>query len=186
MGRGQNARTRACLDDPQYRHDTDELTRIYDNPDQIAFVTRRGGLLYNLWKDATNPRGLLRRTTLEQYRQGDPKWETIFDLDACALTENEDWTWQSSVFLPTDNDIALFRLSRGGGDAVVLREFDLITRTFVTDGFNLEQSKGGASWLDRDHLLLSSAHGENMATQSGYAATVRLWTRGPRLKKPKS
>ncbi len=174
----QNARTLSRLVGPQYQTDTAALTRIYDNPDQIAFVTRRGDHLYNLWKDASNPRGLLRRTTLERYRLNDPQWETIFDLDACARKDNEDWTWQSSTFLPDDNDIALFRLSRGGGDAVILREFDLKTRTFVADGFTLEQAKGSATWLDRDQILLSSAFGEDMATQSGYAATVRLWKRG--------
>ncbi|MGY3295225.1 prolyl oligopeptidase PreP (S9A serine peptidase family) [Bradyrhizobium sp. LM3.6] len=38
--------------------------------------------------------------------------------------------------------------------------------------------KGGADWLDADTLLLSSAHGEGMATSSGYSRTVRLWRRG--------
>jgi prolyl oligopeptidase len=69
-------------------------------------------------------------------------------------------------------------LSRGGADAVVLREFDLLSRDFVAGGFALPEAKGGAAWLDRDGLLLSSAWGEGMATHSGYARTVRLWRRG--------
>src|SRR5439155_1663111 len=69
-------------------------------------------------------------------------------------------------------------LSRGGADAVVLREFDLPTREFVPEGFTLPEAKGGAAWVDRDTLLLSSALGEGMATHSGYARTVRLWRRG--------
>ncbi len=69
-------------------------------------------------------------------------------------------------------------LSRGGADAVVLREFDLAARDFVSGGFALPEAKGGAAWLDRDTLLLSSALGEGMATSSGYARTVRLWRRG--------
>ena len=51
-------------------------------------------------------------------------------------------------------------------------------KTFVSDGFHLPEAKGGTDWLDRDTLLLSSAHGKNMATRSGYARTVRLWRRG--------
>jgi prolyl oligopeptidase len=42
----------------------------------------------------------------------------------------------------------------------------------------LLEAKGGAAWLDRDNLLLSSAWGEGMATNSGYARTVRLWRSG--------
>jgi prolyl oligopeptidase len=61
---------------------------------------------------------------------------------------------------------------------VVLREFDLASREFVAGGFALPEAKGVAAWLDRDTVLLSSALGEGMATNSGYARTVRLWRRG--------
>jgi prolyl oligopeptidase len=84
--------------------------------------------------------------------------------------------WQGATTLPPGHERALVRLSRGGSDAVVLREFDLQARAFVADGFRLEQAKSGAAWLDRDTLLLSSAIGGE--TRSGYARTVRLWQRG--------
>jgi prolyl oligopeptidase len=82
------------------------------------------------------------------------------------------------VTLPGSHDRAILMLSRGGADACVLREFDLASRDFVADGFTLPAAKGGAAWLDRDTLLLSSAFGDCMATSSGYARTVRLWRRG--------
>ena len=67
---------------------------------------------------------------------------------------------------------------RGGSDAVVIREFDLGLR-FVAEGFFLAEAKGGASWLDLDTLLVSSAlGGEAFQTTSGYARTVRRWRRG--------
>src|SRR5580658_6611085 len=59
-----------------------------------------------------------------------------------------------------------------------LREFDIATKAFVPGGFHLPEAKGGAEWLDKDTLLLSSALGDGMATASGYARTVRLWQRG--------
>jgi prolyl oligopeptidase len=52
----------------------------------------------------------------------------------------------------------MLRLARGGGDAVVLREFDFDDNTIVAGGFVLAQAKGGINWLDRDTLLLASAH----------------------------
>ena len=65
---------------------------------------------------------------------------------------------------------------------MVLREFDLGSRRFVQDGFQLAEAKGGATWLDRDTLLLASA-GQG-ATNSGYANTVRLWARGEAPSEP--
>ena len=48
----------------QFVIDRDTLAAIYDRADNIPYVTRSSGLVYNLWKDAKNPRGLWRRTTL--------------------------------------------------------------------------------------------------------------------------
>ncbi len=59
---------------------------------------------------------------------------------------------------------------------MVLREFDIPARSFIADGFNLPEAKGGIDWLDRDTLLLMTALGG--VTTSGYARTVRLWRRG--------
>src|SRR5438105_13514549 len=74
-----------------FARDRDALAAIYDRPDNIPYVTRRGGLLYNLWKDANNPRGLWRRTTIEEFRGPNPKWHTLLDVDKLALEENQDW-----------------------------------------------------------------------------------------------
>lgn len=174
----QNARTLARFADAAFAADRDALAAILDRPDHIPFVTRRAGALFNFWKDAANPRGLWRTTTLDSFRGEKPQWTTLLDLDVLAEAEGEDWIWQGASTLPGTHDRAILRLSRGGGDAVVLREFDLKTRHFVTDGFFLPEAKGASAWLDRDTLLLSSALGEGMATTSGYARTVRLWRRG--------
>ncbi|SDO58320.1 prolyl oligopeptidase [Methylobacterium phyllostachyos] len=174
----RTAETLARYGDAAFDRDRDLARGLLDRPDRIPFVSRRGGLLYNVWRDDEHPRGLWRRTDEASYRAGNPAWEVLLDIDALAARENEDWVWSGSSPLRGRYDRALLRLSRGGGDAVVLREFDLPTRAFVADGFTLPEAKGGAVWLDRDTLLLSSALGPGMATQSGYARTVRLWQRG--------
>jgi prolyl oligopeptidase len=174
----QNARTLGRFATPRYQADRDALAAIYDRSDNIPYVVRRGTHLYNFWKDARNPRGLWRRTTLDSFRALRPDWEILLDLDRLAVEENEDWIWGGSSTLPGTHDRAILRLSRGGSDAAVTREFDTARAAFVTDGFSLPEAKGGSEWLDRDTLLLSSAFGPGMATSSGYARTVRLWRRG--------
>jgi prolyl oligopeptidase len=174
----QNAATLARFSHAGLAADRDALAAIYDRPDNIPIVARRGSDLYNFWKDANNPRGLWRRTTLDSFRSQRPQWEIVLDLDELAAREAEDWIWSGSSTLPRIHDRAILRLSRGGGDAVVLREFNIATKAFVPGGFHLPEAKSGVEWLDKDTLLLSSALGDGMATASGYARTVRLWQRG--------
>ncbi|MSP50748.1 MAG: S9 family peptidase [Alphaproteobacteria bacterium] len=173
-----SARTMARFGGPGFGTDRDALAAILDRPDNIPFVSRRGERLFNFWKDAQNPRGIWRTTDLASFRRDKPDWDVLLDLDALATTEGADWIWNGASTLRGLHDRAILRLSRGGGDAVVLREFDLGARGFVSGGFELPEAKGATVWLDRDTLLLSSAIGEGMATRSGYARTVRVWRRG--------
>ncbi|BAM86639.1 putative prolyl oligopeptidase [Bradyrhizobium oligotrophicum S58] len=174
----QNQRTLAAFGGAGFARDRDTLAAIFDRPDNIPSVSRRGGLLYNLWKDAGHPRGLWRRTTLDEFRKPEPQWEILLDIDRLAADEAEDWALNWVSTLPTAHERAILSLSRGGSDAVVLREFDLVTKRFVDGGFTLAEAKGSVDWLDADTLLLSSAYGDGMATPSGYARTVRRWQRG--------
>ena len=173
----QNKLTLEKFGDAGFARDRDTLAAIYDRPDNIPYVTRRGGLLYNFWKDANNPRGIWRRTTLDEFRGPNPTWDILLDVDKLAREENEDWILTGIQTLPGTAPRAILSLSRGGSDAATLREFDIGTKAFVTDGFALPEAKGGAQWFDTDTLLLSSAYGEGMATTSGYARAVRLWRR---------
>ena len=118
-----------------------DLLKILDSKERIPYVSKRGELFYNFWRDDKNPRGLWRRTTLEEYRKADPKWELLLDLDALAKAENENWVWAGAQALKAGGyRHYLISLSRGGADAEVVREFDMQTRSFVTDGFQLPEA----------------------------------------------
>lgn len=158
-----------------------DLLDILDSNARIPFVSKRGDYYYNFWRDKTNERGLWRRTSLEEYKKSEPKWEVILDLDALAKSENENWVWKGAALLRPDYSRALITLSRGGADANVTREYDLKTRSFVRDGFNLPESKGSASWIDIDQVFVSTNFGEGSMTDSGYPRIAKLWKRGTRL-----
>jgi prolyl oligopeptidase len=174
--RERNARTQAALFGADFEADRARIYEILTRPDSIPFIGRHGGYFYNFWQDATHVRGLWRRTSPESYRSPEPEWEILLDLDALAHQENEDWVWHGCATLEPEHRLGLMFLSRGGSDASVMREFDLELKAFVAGGFELPQAKGGASWIDEDTLLVSSALGDE--TVSGYARTVRLWKRG--------
>lgn len=180
--RERNASSRARLEaDPRFATLRQQLRDILDSQDRIPAVSRRGQFLYNLWRDSAHPRGLWRRTRLESFRQHQPDWETVLDLDALARAEQENWVWSSPSCLGGESPRCMIHLSRGGADATVAREFDLERRAFVPDGFCLPEAKTWISWLDADTLLVSTDTGPGSLTDSGYPREVRLWRRGTAL-----
>ena len=109
----------------------ERLLKILDSNARIPFVTRIGTHYYNFWRDAKQVRGIWRRTTLAEYRKAEPAWETVLDLDALAAREQENWVWKGASCVYPAHDRCLLSLSRGGGDAVEVREFDTASRQFV-------------------------------------------------------
>src|ERR1700751_2205345 len=93
--RGRNAATLAALSGgARFASLRAEAREVLDADDRIPFARRRGDYLYNFWQDAGHPKGLWRRTTLEEYRTDQPTWEILLDIDALAAQEGENWVWQ--------------------------------------------------------------------------------------------
>ena len=176
----ENERTLAAFEaDPRFAQLKAEALAIFDSNDRIPFVSFRPDGLYNFWQDKTNPKGILRRTTLESYRTDTPEWEVILDVDALAKAEGKEWVYQGSSCLPPANTKCMIALSDGGEDATIMREFDTTTKQFVAGGFVLsEKSQGGVEWVDESTLLVSRNFGEGTLTESEYPFTTRLWKRG--------
>jgi prolyl oligopeptidase len=166
---------------PEYAEIESKVLEILDSKDKIAGVSLIGDKYYNFWQDADHPRGIWRRTTLDEYRKADPAWELVLDLDALGASEGENWVWHGASCLPPEYARCLVSVSRGGADADVTREFDLTTKAFVKDGFFLPEAKGGAAWVDADTLLVQTDFGEGSMTDSGYPRTVRRLKRGASL-----
>lgn len=178
--RAENERTMGLLaGDPRFETIKGEALAIYDSEDRIPYVSIRPDGLYNFWQDKANPRGLLRRTTLESYRSESPQWETVLDVDALAKAEEREWVYKGYDCLPPEERLCMIALSDGGEDATVLREFDMATKSFVENGFALDQkSQGGIEWIDADTLLVSRDFGDGTLTESQYPRTTRIWKRG--------
>src|SRR5215472_13498917 len=159
-----------------------EIREVLDADDRIPFVRRRGEYLYNFWQDATHPRGLWRRTTLEEYRRDRPDWEILLDVDALAAEEEENWVWQGAEALrPGGYRLALLHLSRGGADASVVREFNVAERRFAEDGFAVAEAKTDVGWIDADRIYVGTDFGPGSLTSSGYPRLVKEWRRGTPL-----
>jgi prolyl oligopeptidase len=158
-----------------------EALEVLDTDTRIPYVRRRGEYLYNFWRDAANPRGLWQRTTLDSYRSETPDWDVIIDLDELAAADGENWVWAGADVIEPDRTLALISLSRGGSDAAIVREFDMVKREFVADGFELPEAKSRLSWEDHDTVLVGTDFGPGSMTESGYPRVVKRWRRGQPL-----
>ena len=111
----------------------------------------------------------------------DTHWETVIDFDALAKAEDKNWVYKGNNCLAPDYEMCIINLSDGGKDAVVRREFNARTKTWVDDGFVTPESKGASTWLDADTHLVGIDFGDGTMTKSGYPMTARLWKRGQPL-----
>jgi prolyl oligopeptidase len=166
--------------DSRFKGLMDRALKDYNATDKIAYGSVENGEVHNFWQDATNVRGLWRKTTLESYASDNPVWETVLDYDALAKSEGENWVYKGRDCLHGTTR-CMIRLSRGGGDAVVVREFDTATKSFVDSGFESPEAKQNTAWLDADTLLIGTDFGDGTMNESGYARQVRVWKRGTSL-----
>nr|WP_238889746.1 prolyl oligopeptidase family serine peptidase [Mycobacterium sp. IDR2000157661] len=179
--REHNEPTIARFGGDQFEQMRAEALEVLDTDARIPYVRRRGEFLYNFWRDADNPRGLWRRTTLESYRTEQPDWDVVIDVDELARVDDQNWVWAGAEVIEPDYSLALVELSRGGADATVVREFDMQTRKFVTEGFTLPEAKSSVVWQDHDTVLVGTDFGDGSLTDSGYPRIVKRWKRGQPL-----
>ena len=177
--KARNVQSQKALEsDRSFKPLFERLLAIYNASDRIPNVTKLQEHYYNFWKDERHERGIWRRTTLAEYRKAEPQWQTVLDLDALNQAEKANWVWNGADCIEPARDRCLISLSRGGGDAVEIREFDLTTLGFVKDGFVLPEAKSALGWKDRDTLYLGTDFGKGSLTESGYPRTVHEWKRG--------
>jgi len=157
------------------------ILEVLNSDAQIPAIQKIGDYYYNFWRNSQHPQGIWRRTTLEEYRKPQPQWETVLDIDALSKAENENWVWHGAQCLPPDYQRCFIALSRGGADADITREFALLEKQWVIDGFYRPESKGALRWIDRDSVFIFSDFGEDTMTLSGYPRQVKLWRRGTPL-----
>ena len=146
---------------PRYK----KILDILNSKDKIPYLTKIYNYYYNFWQDEKNPKGLWRRISsideyLLEFSSNNSKWEIVLDLDDLGKKENESWVFKGyEVYNLYDDEIplvdkkerCLLKLSKGGSDAVVVREFDLKSLQFVLpdsidQGFVIPEFKTNVAW----------------------------------------
>ena len=178
----RNAYSTGALEaDPNYAANYAAALAIGGAKDRIPTPVFLGGQVYNFWQDEDHLRGIWRTTSLDDYRSAAPHWRTVLDIDALGKAEGRSWVWHGATCLEPEQRRCLIALSDGGEDATTVREFDLATGQFVTNGFALPHGKQSAAWEDADHLLVVREWEAGDVTASGYPFIVKRVTRGAPL-----
>jgi len=182
FARAHNAATETELvAAPGFRALEARLLSIYGSKDKIPWPTVHGSTIFNFWMDDEHPRGLWRQTTLAEYKKALPAWTTLLDVDALNRAEKESFVFHGATCLYPRYNRCLVRLSRGGGDAEIVREFDVSKKAFVEGGFTLAEAKSTVTWKDENTLFVATDFGSGSLTQSGYPRIVKEWKRGTPL-----
>ncbi len=164
--------------DPRYQGVEEQVRKILLASDRLAPSSIHANYYYRFWQDTEHKRGLWQRMPLQDFKKGLENWDTLLDIDKLALEEKENWVYQSLSCKEPENKLCLIRLSRGGGDSSVVREFDVENKKFVANGFILPEAKSDISWVDDNTVLVATDWGDGSLTSSGYPRLVRLWSRG--------
>jgi prolyl oligopeptidase len=180
--KAENERTAKVVEgDPRYPTYDAEALKIASDPSRLPMPQLLGNEVYNFWRDAKNPHGLYRKTTLADYLTDKPTWHTVLDIDALGKQDKQSWVSHGNNCLYPGDRYCLESLSAGGEDADTVREFNLKTETFVDGGFVLPHSKQQVAWKDKDALLIARDWGPGTMTKSGYPFVVKEWKRGTPL-----
>ncbi|MCA1494390.1 S9 family peptidase [Ensifer sp. NBAIM29] len=168
--------------DPRYSEYQADALNILQATDRIASPSfARDGMIDNFWQDGTHVQGLWRRTTWESYRSGNPQWRTILDVDALSKAGGKTWVFEGGDCLPPASNLCLIRLSDGGKDAVVVREFDIAKGEFIKEGFVLPEGKQSVTWVDENTIYVTREWTPDEVTSSGYPYVTKVVKRGQSL-----
>ena len=140
--RGHNEPTIAELGGERFEQMRSEALEVLDTDARIPYVRRRGEYLYNFWRDAANPRGLWRRTTLASYRTEEPEWDVIIDVDDLARADDQNWVWAGADVIEPDYTAGADRACRAAVPTPPwCASSTCDKREFVDGGFQLPEAK---------------------------------------------
>lgn len=163
-----------------------QALKVLNGKSRLPSINQNGKWLYNFWQDENNPRGIYRRTTLKELKKDLPLWETILDMDEYSKQQEKMYDYRDMTCLPPDGADCLVSLSPSGGDAIIIREFNMDTKEFLDDGYSVPLAKSQISWADKDTVFIGTDFGSASMTDSGYPRIIKQWKRGTPLSEAQS
>lgn len=166
------------FDTPQRKAIYHEILHHLHHEKHIPFCQEHHGKMYHFYQDAQHPKGLYRVCTASSYRSGLPEWETIFHVSDFDAILDDDILLAGVSHYVENPQYVLLSLSQNGSDSAYTIEFNLETKSIVTDGFHFPLGKNTVHWRDKDSVWVCPAWDWRQQTQAGYSKQVWLLHRG--------
>jgi prolyl oligopeptidase len=166
---------------PEYQERYDTAVKILTSNQTISLGYEINGFIYEVYKDAGRKEGVWRRSSWKNYVNKSPVWETVIDIDALNVEEKADYSFGFAYCLKPQNEHCLISFSYAGSDSKIWREFNLKTKTFVKDGFNIPLSKSSAAFKDESTVFLVDALTVASQNNFGNPRLIREWKRGQKI-----
>lgn len=181
--RTQNETTLGQLrTDPAYKQARAAAEQIVKFKDVIPRDQVLGNFVYSFRQTAENPFGTWLRSDAPSYLKSSPNWQVLFDLDAANKLQGSSLNWRNAKCLPPDLSKCLMFLATPSGRGVVVREYDVASKSFVSGGFEVGEAETEVEWIDPDTVLIATNWGKRSLTQGGKPRIIKIWSRGQNLR----
>lgn len=160
---------------PGFQQHYEEGLEVHASTDRLRCRDIKQNWIYDLNKTLENPIGQWVRISYENYKTGKGAWEVLFDFDQFSKEQGKHWGYHSAIFSPNFERVLLY-LTFEDGDRTWVREFDLKTKTFVPNGFEVPLSKAHPMWFNDDAILVGGDTPETQ-TKNEFTRTLSLWKR---------
>jgi len=161
---------------PGFQQHYEEGLEIFSSKNRLGFRYMRQNMVYKVHVSEENPIGQWMRISYEDYKSQKDSWELIFDFDQFSKEQGKQWVYKMASFSPSYQRV-LLSLSLEDGDRCWIREFDMNTKQFVPNGFEVPLSKAFVSWFEEDTIFIGGDTPDTQ-TKHGYARKLSLWKRG--------
>ncbi len=92
--KAEDARSAKILEaDPRFANFSAEALKVSEDPNRLPLPELRGDEIYNFWRDKNNVHGILRKTSIADFANPNPHWQTVLDIDALGKKENTSWVF---------------------------------------------------------------------------------------------
>ena len=155
--------------------------KILNSEFQIPRLTGHGRFFYTLYKPNGESRGLWKRSKPEGLAKPVAKWETVLNMDSYNKRLKASYTFKGSVCLEPQGNPCLIGISKSGGDSTVYKEYDVVKKDFVPNGFFIPDAKTMVNWVDANHIAVNTAFKGSQLTNIEFGTELRIIKRGERL-----
>lgn len=183
----QNAYTTSHIHGATFHEIVEKLGKL-NTPNDVQIPRMGEKYVVKFKSDPEHPKGRILYCSRKEFLREKEKAEfkVLLDIDELSQKEGKDWHLSSYTWKGKNLKRFIIGLSDGGGDAAVVREFDVKKKRFLKNGFQAEGLVHAEYRGKKDRILFTVPTNERNTSQARYGLEVREWNGEKDLEKSRS